>query len=281
MNRASTREGERLQKYLANLGYGSRREIERWIADGRIRVNGRIATLGQRVSRTDRIQMGGRTIATRTPAQPVQRLIVYNKPEGEVVTRRDPGGHPTVFQSIGRFPGRARWVAVGRLDINTSGLLLLTTDGELANRLMHPSHQIEREYAVRVLGKVDETMIRRLREGVDLADGPARFERIREAGGEGANRWFHVVLREGRNREVRRLWEAVGARVSRLTRLRYGPIELGRQLRTGRWREATRAELEAVYRDVGLAPPPPRARRLGKRPWPATTRRGRKRHAGR
>jgi 23S rRNA pseudouridine2605 synthase len=261
----STPKGERLQKVLANAGFGSRREIERWIEAGRVRVNGEVATLGVRVVPEDLIQIGDRRIRAGHIETVERRIILYNKPEGELVTRFDPEGRPTVFKGLPRLR-RGRWIAVGRLDINSSGLLLFTTDGELANRLMHPSRPLEREYAVRVLGEVTEEGLQQLVHGVELDDGPARFEDIVESGGEGANRWFHVVIMEGRNREVRRLWEAVGAKVNRLKRVRFGPVMLDSRLLVGRWREATPEEQEQLLQTVGLAPTPeqkPKRRKAG------------------
>jgi 23S rRNA pseudouridine2605 synthase len=255
--------GERLQKVLADAGMGSRREIEQWIRAGRLRINGVVAKLGDRVEASDRIQLDGRTLSVRrtTPAQ--RRVIVYHKPEGEVTSRSDPDGRPTIFQRLPK-PRQGRWIAVGRLDINTSGLILLTTDGELANRLMHPSAEVEREYAVRVLGAVDEAMIERLTTGVDLEDGIASFVRIVDAGGDGANHWYHVILREGRNREVRRLWESQGVKVSRLMRVRYGPIALERAVRPGKWAELSQPQMALLLQAAGLKDPlsePPAGRR--------------------
>ena len=242
--------GERLQKLLANAGWGSRREIERLIEAGKILVNGQPAVLGQRVGADDLIQMGRRKLRADA-AESERRVIVYNKPVGELVTRHDPEGRPTVFKQLPKLK-RGRWIAVGRLDINSSGLLLFTTDGELANRLMHPSQAIEREYAVRVLGEVTEEMVRQLVQGVELEDGPARFEDVVDSGGEGANRWFHVVIMEGRNREVRRLWDAVGATVNRLKRVRFGPVMLETRLPTGRWRELEAREMDQLLEMTGL-----------------------------
>lgn len=243
--------GERLQKILARLGFGSRREIEQWIEDGRITLNGRRAKLGERWQPGDRVTVNGRPIDIHAKLESPTRVLLYHKPIGEVVSRRDPEGRPIIFTRLPR-PSRGRWIAIGRLDINTQGLLLTTTHGELANRLMHPSRQIEREYAVRVLGPVDDRMLERLVQGVDLEDGPARFEAIRPAGGEGANHWFHVTLREGRNRIVRRLWESQGVTVSRLIRVRFGNLELPPRLKAGSYLELPPDEVAALMESVGL-----------------------------
>lgn len=249
-------EGIRLQKVLAGAGLGSRREIESWIRDGRVRVNGKVAELGCKVLPRDRITVNGRLVSrARLEPQP-RRVIAYHKPPGEVVTRSDPENRPTVFDRLPRL-AVGRWIAVGRLDVNTSGLLLMTSDGELANRLMHPSGEIERLYAVRILGEAGPEVLQRLHTGVQLDDGMARFERIDDAGGSGANHWYHVVLREGRNREVRRLWEAEGLTVSRLTRIRFGPISLERSLRPGRWTDVSSRQLAELERQVGLKPVEP------------------------
>ena len=226
----------RVQKYLAGAGVGSRRKVEGWIEAGRLTVNGRPAVAGQRVAGSERFRLDGRPLAVARTGASAPRLIAYNKPEGQLVTRERSAGRPTVFGSLPRLKGR-RWVAVGRLDLNSSGLLLLTTDGALAHRLMHPSFGLEREYLVRVLGRPGEKSLKRLIAGVALEDGPARFESIVEQPGEGANRWFKVVLSEGRHRIVRRLWTSQGHAVSRLIRIRYGPVRLPRDLRRGRWRE--------------------------------------------
>ncbi len=228
--------GERLQKVLARAGYGSRRQIETLIEQGRIQVNKRPAKLGDRVGPNDLIKINGKLVPKSRLRGKQARLIAYHKPIGEICTRHDPEGRPTVFEHLPRLRG-GRWIAIGRLDVNTSGLLLFTTDGELANRLMHPSQQIEREYAVRVLGEVSEETLAALRQGVLLEDGPAHFDSIADAGGQGANHWYHVTLREGRNREVRRLWESQGITVSRLIRIRFGPVTLPRWLRPGKWQE--------------------------------------------
>lgn len=269
--------GERLQKALANAGLGSRREIEQWIRDGRLRINNRLAQLGDRVGRDDVVKLDGRPLARERLAPRAREIIVYNKREGEIVARRDPQGRTTVFEKLPR-PRQGRWVSVGRLDLNTAGLLILTTDGELANRLMHPSRLIEREYAVRVFGDVNDEQLQRLVTGVELEDGPARFEEITPAGGEGMNRWFYVVIMEGRKREVRRLWEAVGLTVSRLKRVRYGPVILDSAVKAGRWREVTAEERRDLLALTGLSddqPPPARpARPKGRRPAPRGRRSG-------
>jgi 23S rRNA pseudouridine2605 synthase len=229
-------QAERLQKLLAAAGHGSRRQIEAWIAAGRVSLNGAPARLGDRARPGDQIAFDGKPLALK-PAGARPRVLLYHKPDGEMVTRSDPGGRPTVFARLPPIPG-GKWVAVGRLDINTAGLLLVTDSGELANRLMHPRYEVEREYAVRVLGALRPEERARLLSGVDLEDGTARFDRLDPTGAEeGANRWYRVVLREGRNREVRRLFEAVGRKVSRLLRVRYGPVELPRDLRPGNWIE--------------------------------------------
>lgn len=245
--------GEKLQKVLARMGLGSRREIEGWIGAGRVTVNGEPAQLGCRVDSLDQIMVDGRPLKRDLNTEVVRRVLIYNKPEGEVCTRDDPEGRPTVFEQLPRLK-QGRWINIGRLDINTSGLLLFTTDGELANRLMHPSSQMDREYAVRVMGEVDEAMVERLLTGVMLDDGPAKFTDVVSSGGEGINRWFHVCLMEGRNREVRRLWESQGVRVNRLKRVRFGPVFLGPELPVGRWREMKQNELDVLSEEVGLKP---------------------------
>ncbi|HEV2110904.1 MAG TPA: 23S rRNA pseudouridine(2605) synthase RluB [Gammaproteobacteria bacterium] len=237
---------ERLQKVLAAAGLGSRREIETWISEGRITINGRPAKLGDRIRGVDRINVDGKPVkALERGSETRRRVILYHKPEGELTTRKDPEGRPTVFEALPRLRG-SRWVSVGRLDTNTSGLLIFTNDGALANKLMHPSSEIEREYAVRVLGKVTDEQLALLKRGVKLEDGMAAFDDIQEAGGEGANHWYHVILREGRNREVRRLWEAVGVTVSRLIRVRFGALSLPRDLPRGTWRDATEEEMNGL-----------------------------------
>ncbi|RRV29784.1 pseudouridine synthase [Pseudomonas sp. o96-267] len=246
--------GEKLQKVLARLGLASRREIETWIAEGRVKVNGAAATLGQRVDANDAIALDGRLLKREEITGSVRRVLIYNKPDGEICTRDDPEGRPTVFDRLPR-PKEGRWINIGRLDINTTGLLLFTTDGELANRLMHPSYQMDREYAVRVRGEVTEEMLENLKNGVMLEDGPAKFTDIKEApGGEGFNHWYHCVVMEGRNREVRRLWESQGLVVSRLKRVRFGPVFLTSELTMGRWREMEQREVDILSAEVGLTP---------------------------
>lgn len=251
--------GERLQKVLANAGMGSRREIEGWISAGLVEVNGQPARLGQRVGPEDSIRVRGHRVSHQRLEPPLREVLVYNKPEGELVTRKDPEGRRTVFDHLPKLK-HGRWIPVGRLDLNTSGLLLLTTDGELANQLMHPSRQVEREYAVRVMGEVSEAQLEQLVNGVELEDGPARFEEIVSSGGEGINRWYHVVIMEGRQREVRRIWEAVGAKVSRLKRVRYGSVMLEAPLKVGRWRYLSEDEIDALMVTLGLKADKPKGR---------------------
>ena len=246
--------GEKLQKVMARMGLASRREIEAWISAGRVKVNGAVASLGVRVDLHDAIAVDGKVIRREEAAESVRRVIIYNKPEGEICTRDDPEGRPTVFDRLPR-PKDGRWINIGRLDINTTGLLMFTTDGELANRLMHPSFQMDREYAVRVRGEVDEEMIERLKAGVMLEDGPAKFTDIKVApGGVGFNHWYHCVVMEGRNREVRRLWESQGLVVSRLKRVRFGPVFITSDLTMGRWREMSQREVDILSEEVGLKP---------------------------
>ncbi|HDL6277737.1 TPA: 23S rRNA pseudouridine(2605) synthase RluB [Mannheimia haemolytica] len=247
--------GEKLQKILARAGQGSRRELEEIIAAGRVSVDGKMATLGDRVqvSSSTKIRIDGHLVNLMPAQKEICRVLMYYKPEGELCTRSDPEGRSTVFDRLPRLSG-ARWIAVGRLDINTSGLLLFTTDGELANRLMHPSREVEREYSVRVFGNIDDAMLQRLRKGVQLEDGPANFKQIKVVGGTGLNQWFDVTLTEGRNREVRRLWESQGVEVSRLIRIRYGNIKLDKGLPRGGWEEMGLEQVNYLRELVGLPP---------------------------
>lgn len=241
---------EKLQKVLASAGYGSRRELEKWISEGRIRVNGKVATLGDRVSSDDTVQVDGKR--ARLPAQDRRiRVLVYNKPEGEVCTRSDPEGRKTVFEHLPKLKDE-RWIAVGRLDINTTGLLLFTNNGELANKLMHPSSCIDREYLVRIHGSVDDDMIKRLREGVLLEDGVAKFSDIVPGERVGTNGWYTVALMEGRNREVRRLWESQNVEVNRLKRVRFGPIFMPSYTRRGQWVELDEKALNDLLVSVNM-----------------------------
>lgn len=243
---------EKLQKVLARAGLGSRRQIETWISAGRVSVDGVIAKLGDRVGPDAKIRVDGKLMQATAPLSlsKIPRVLLYHKPEGEICSRHDPERRPTVYEHLPHVH-HGRWVAVGRLDINTMGLLLFTNDGELANRLMHPSFGVERQYAVRILGKVDDEMLERLLKGVMLDDGKSHFISIDDAGGEGANHWYHVVLQEGKNRLVRRLWESQGVKVSRLIRLRYGSVALPRSVRPGKWVEL---EPGAVKELMSLVP---------------------------
>lgn len=240
---------EKLQKVLARAGFGSRREIETWIAKGRIKVNGKVAIVGERVDDNDKIVVDGKKLAPQKKTREERRVILYNKPENEVSTRSDPEGRKTVFDRLPPLK-HGRWVAIGRLDINTSGLLLFTTDGELANRLMHPSSQVEREYAVRVLGDVSPAMVEAMHKGVIIDGNLCRFTDIQHYGGEGVNQWYHVVLMEGRNREVRKLWESQDLKVSRLKRVRFGPLFIPSTVSRGRFRELGKPEIEKLLKLV-------------------------------
>jgi 23S rRNA pseudouridine2605 synthase len=255
----------RLQKLLAAAGLGSRRSVEQWIRDGRVTIAGKVAQLGDRAAPGDEVCLDGRKLDLNPDQLSSRELLLYHKPVGEVTTRSDPQGRPTVFERLPQ-PGNGRWITVGRLDVNTSGLLLFTTDGGLAHRLMHPSSEIEREYLVRVRGRPPAGIVRQLLEGVQLDDGPARFDRVSQETSdeqsEGINTTFRVVLHEGRNREVRRLWHAVGLEVSRLLRVRYGPIELPRDLRPGTARLADAKMTEELAAVATQAAAPPRS------PWP-------------
>ena len=241
---------ERLHKVLAQAGLGSRRSLEERISRGEVRVNGEVAELGRIVKGGDRIELDGKTFMATALTEPAA-VLLYNKPEGQVTTREDPEGRPTIFEALPRLKG-ARWIAVGRLDINTTGLLLLTTDGELANALMHPSSEVEREYVCRIHGEVPEAVVDRLKRGVQLDDGPAKFDEIEAIGSSDSHAWFRVVIKEGRNREVRRLWDSQGFQVSRLKRVRYGDISLPRLLKRGQCVELEQAKVESLRAHFGL-----------------------------
>lgn len=248
---------EKLQKLLARAGFGSRRELETWVSEGRVTINGKLATLGDRASVSDKICVDGKPVSMQRLEGPRVRVLLYNKPVGEICTRSDPERRPTIFDRLPPLE-KGRWVAVGRLDLNTSGLMLITSDGELANKLMHPSAQIDREYLVRVMGAVDNDMLQRLRDGVELEDGLAKFTDVapmHKDDSDSINRWYCCTLMEGRNREVRRLWESQGLKVSRLKRVRYGPVFLANKLPEGRWQELTPGELAILYQEAGLPVP--------------------------
>ncbi len=236
---------EKLQKVLARAGFGSRREVEEWIAAGRVKVNGRVAVIGERVGDEDKILVDGKKLSPQTKIREETRVLLYNKPEDEICTRKDPQGRPTVFEKLPPIR-HGRWVSIGRLDINTSGLLLFTTDGELANKLTHPSSQIEREYAVRVMGEVTPEMVQAMHKGVAIDGHICRFTDIQFYAGTGINQWYHVVIMEGRNREVRKLWESQGLKVSRLKRVRFGPIFIPSEVKRGSFIELNKQEIDKL-----------------------------------
>ena len=257
--------GEKLQKILARAGFGSRRSVETLISEGLVKVNGRTAKLGDRATLEDKIKVRDKPIKeSRLQIQPTE-VILYNKPEGRVCTRHDEQGRQTIFQQLPRIH-HGRWISIGRLDLNTSGLLILTNNGELANRMMHPSYEMEREYTVRIFGELSAEQLRQVETGVELDDGPARFTKVRKMQGHGEeesiNKWYRVTLKEGRYREVRRIWEAVGVQVSRLHRVRYGEFSLPRNLRKGKTLALTWKQINQLLRSVGL----PEESRQDKRP---------------
>ncbi len=243
---------DKLQKILANAGLGSRRGIEKWIEEGRVSVNGKVAKIGDRAEDEDRISVDGKPIKMVTQSH---RHLLYNKPPNEICSRNDPEGRRSVFKRLPRLE-KQRWISVGRLDYSTSGLLLFTTDGELANKLMHPSFQIEREYAVRVLGNVTEEKLTAMREGVLLEDGLAKFTDIQKGQeeDESANQWYYVVIMEGRNREVRRLWESQDLTVSRLKRTRYGSFFIPSSVKSGKSIELKGRDIDDLYLMAGVEP---------------------------
>ncbi|AUJ70238.1 MULTISPECIES: 23S rRNA pseudouridine(2605) synthase RluB [Pseudoalteromonas] len=242
---------EKLQKVLARAGVGSRREMEKYIESNRVSVDGKVAKLGDRVEETSVIRVDGHIVKIEQQEERICRVLMYHKPEGELCTRRDPQGRRTVFDRLPKLDGD-RWIAIGRLDINTSGLLLFTNDGELANRLMHPKYEVEREYSARVFGEVTNQTLRTLTKGVELEDGPAKFLKIKPLGGEGLNKWFNVTLTEGRNREVRRLWQSQDVEVSRLIRIRYGKLELNKRLPQGGWEELKLEDVNYLRKSVSM-----------------------------
>ncbi len=249
----SEQHGERLQKVLAQAGLGSRREMEEWISAGRVTVNGEVAVLGMRVAEGDIIRADRRIVRVREQGASLPRVLLYHKPEGEIVSRDDPGERATVFDSLPKLRGQ-KWIAIGRLDFNTSGLLIFTTSGDLANRLMHPSFEVEREYAVRVQGEMPPDQMKQMvRRGIELEDGPVKFEKISDEGGEGFNHWYRIVVKEGRNRVVRRTFEALGLPVSRLMRVRFGIVNLPPRLKRGMQAELGEGEVRQVLEWAGLA----------------------------
>ncbi|SCX87225.1 ribosomal large subunit pseudouridine synthase B [Nitrosospira sp. Nl5] len=234
----------KLHKLLAQAGLGSRREMEELIATGQVTINGKVAETGDRAGPDDVVRVGKRTIHFKSGDR-LPRVVLYHKPEGEIVSHDDPEGRPSVFDKLPQLRS-SKWISIGRLDYNTSGLLIFTTDGELANRLMHPRFEVEREYAVRIMGRLTPEVTARLITGIELEDGPAKFDHLSDQGGEGSNHWYRVVLKEGRNREVRRMFEAAGMTVSRLMRVRFGPINLPPRLKRGSWMELDETEIKRL-----------------------------------
>jgi len=264
-------QSDKLHKVLADAGIGSRREMEELIVAGRVSVNGQPAHVGQRVLPTDQVRINGKPLQRRQPGK-LPRVLIYHKPTGEIVSHDDPQARPSVFERFPKVSG-GRWLSVGRLDLNTEGLLVATTSGDLANRLMHPRFEVEREYAVRVVGQLADEQRQRLLEGVELEDGPAHFVRIEDAGGQGLNHWYRAVIKEGRNREVRRMFDAIGLQVSRLIRIRFGSIALPRTLPRGRFLELAPGWVEAWLHDLGIGSEVVRSRQAGPR-RPDAVRRG-------
>ena len=244
---------QKIQKMLAAAGFGSRREMETWIAEGRVLINGTVASLGSRVHADDRILVDKRPVKLNFEVE-LPRILIYHKPEGEIVSRDDPKARKSVFDELPRVRN-AKWIAIGRLDFNTEGLLIFTTHGELANRLMHPSFEVEREYAVRIMGELSQEQMQQMTAGIELDDGMAYFERIAEQGGEGSNRWYKVIIREGRNREIRRMFEAMGMMVSRLIRVRFGMVNLPPRVKRGQMLELESVQVVAILKWVGLPVP--------------------------
>ncbi|MCH9638912.1 MAG: pseudouridine synthase [Betaproteobacteria bacterium] len=238
----------KLQKLLAQKGLGSRREMEVWIAAGRVSINHKVAVIGDRVGPEDTVRIGKRIIRFDLEER-LPRVMLYHKPEGEIVSRHDPQDRPSVFDKLPHLKS-SKWIAIGRLDFNTSGLLIFTTDGTLANRLMHPRFEVEREYAVRILGELTSEQITQLTTGIELADGPASFTYLADQGGEGANHWYRVILKEGKNREVRRMFETIGLTVSRLMRVRFGPINLPPRIKRGQWLELDEKEIRRLLKFI-------------------------------
>lgn len=244
--------GERIQKVLAQSGFGSRREIERAIVEEKVLVNNKIAKIGQSITSSDKIILNGKPIFLSN-ANNLPRVLIYNKPEGEIVSENDPEGRVNVFQDLPRVKN-GKWISIGRLDFNTSGLLIFTSNGELANKMMHPKYEIEREYSVRILGEVSDEQIKKFVKGIELDDGAAKFESITFEGGEGANKWYRVVLKEGRNREVRRMFAYFNLSVSRLIRVRYGIVILPSHVKRGMYTELTQAEVSRLLQKIGMDP---------------------------
>tara|TARA_B100000035_G_scaffold315484_1_gene336957 strand:- start:14788 stop:15621 length:834 start_codon:yes stop_codon:yes gene_type:complete len=244
--------GERIQKVLAQSGFGSRREIEKAIVDEKVLVNNKIAKVGQSITPSDKIILNGKQIFLSN-SNNLPRVLIYNKPEGEIVSENDPEGRVNVFQNLPRIKN-GKWISVGRLDFNTSGLLIFTSNGELANKMMHPKYEVEREYSVRILGEVSDEQIKKFEKGIDLDDGTAKFQSIAFEGGEGANKWYRVVLKEGRNREVRRMFAHFNITVSRLIRVRFGIVVLPSHVKRGMHAELTQAEVSRLLKRNDMDP---------------------------